>query len=508
MDQSETEINRKHKSLQQSDGTLGPRQKKSNTLATSADNLPEDNSGAIAQFDDNASSFGRSTNNMPSNNTNTVTQVQQSDAPPLGTNPSTVTSPGETESQDRDMLDRKRTGTHGFEHAHNNQFVNSCMNITGGDSNLTQIYYSESELAKLEKKMDPIRNPAKKLMNACQGPGFNCLENSKHGLPVLKVQPRLPGSLGLLAQLRKRAPLHLSAVIPSLRFTTFIQSPFLSLSPLPYIKTNYGKKLIATFDEDISLKASGLPVHQQLSTFLSPDELIDQIDKNIVIIIDGLDEWGTDSDRQILLQGLLNLCKNVSRIKMVITSRPAEDINQAMNSSLVRIFNLDKSYDIDSDIKVYIDSWLENVPIKLSPSQIEKLIKKADGLFIWIVTALLYVKSGMNLKARLTTVISTEQAKNAAQNPYQALDTLYSKVLEGVFSDEENAGCFKTVMSVLLVTEEPISIGTLGRMLDVEGTTVDRFHYLEKGIWEMVNQARRWSYAVVKDMHKSVDEGA
>ncbi|THU77027.1 hypothetical protein K435DRAFT_812826 [Dendrothele bispora CBS 962.96] len=146
MDQSETDINRKRKSLHQPDGTLGLRQKKSNTLATCADNLLQDDPSAIAWFDQddsNISSFGRSTDNVPPNSSKTLTQVQQSDVSPLGISPSTVASPGRT--KDRDMLDQERTGiqVHAFEHSRGNHFENSYVNITGRDLNLTQYYYSE-----------------------------------------------------------------------------------------------------------------------------------------------------------------------------------------------------------------------------------------------------------------------------------------------------------------------------------------------------------------------------
>ncbi|THU79939.1 hypothetical protein K435DRAFT_874910 [Dendrothele bispora CBS 962.96] len=124
----------------------GSRQSKNNTPATSADNLPQDNPSTVTQ-DNNIPPVEGNTDNLPQNNSSTLTQAQQNRILPLETTlhsveqsiPSVVTSPENTESQNKNMSDQERPEIHVFEQASHTKVKNSTINIAGRD--LIQNYY-------------------------------------------------------------------------------------------------------------------------------------------------------------------------------------------------------------------------------------------------------------------------------------------------------------------------------------------------------------------------------
>ncbi|THU91717.1 WD40 repeat-like protein, partial [Dendrothele bispora CBS 962.96] len=232
----------------------------------------------------------------------------------------------------------------------------------------------------------------------------------------------------------------------------------------------YGEFLLELFEKHASLNSPDSPLSEQLNKFLNPTVFKNSTNKRIIIIIDGLDEWGTRAERETLLKGLINFCNQVT-LKVVITSRPHPDIKEALESPSVSRFNLTRgSYDASSDIKSFIESEFKSNP-EITSEEISRLVEKADGLFIWVVTALKYVKNGMDEKGRLGVILGIGPKRNKSGGPYQKLYELYNMVLEEAFSEEESCEYFKTVMKLLLAVIEPISRAKQMGLLDIEGIT-------------------------------------
>ncbi|THU96085.1 WD40 repeat-like protein, partial [Dendrothele bispora CBS 962.96] len=239
---------------------------------------------------------------------------------------------------------------------------------------------------------------------------------------------------------------------------------------LARISSKYGDFLFEMLEkDDVSLNVPDLPLSEQLNKFLNPTIFKKLMNKRIIIMIDGLDEWGTKTERETLLKGLINFCNEINMLKVVITSRPHQDIEEALESSSVSKFNITKGYyDASSDIKLFIGSKFKSNP-EITPEEINKLVQKADGLFIWVVTALIYIKNSMNEKDSLSVLLGVGPNQNKSRGPHQELYELYNMVLEEAFSEEGNCKYFKTVMKLLLAAIEPISRVKLQGLLDVEG---------------------------------------
>jgi len=228
----------------------------------------------------------------------------------------------------------------------------------------------------------------------------------------------------------------------------------------------YRNNLANMFSKDVSLIATGVPISEQLQRLLSP-AILDGIsnDAVIVILIDGLDEWGAIEDRQVLLQHLNNL-DQVTWLKLVLTSRPHKDIREELSlKKTVTPFNLTNQYRADKDIALVIKASLqETSSTQISKEDINKLITKANGLFIWAVTALSFIKNGVNKAKRLATLLGLE---DGIDSPYHQLYMLYEKVIQESFSDIDNLEYFKVVMGMVLAVKEPMSLHSLSHILAI-----------------------------------------
>ncbi|KAF5348421.1 hypothetical protein D9757_014441 [Collybiopsis confluens] len=169
----------------------------------------------------------------------------------------------------------------------------------------------------------------------------------------------------------------------------------------------YAKALVDVFEKDASLHAGSIPIKEKLSRFLKPLYKIDQAQNgaSTIIIIDGLDEWGTPEAQSIFLENLYSHLQKIGRIYSVVTSRREQAIARPMNNScIVQLFDLTGSYPADKDIAKFFEMCLgANTAYRISGHDIDALTKRAGNLFIWANTAVNYLKIQYNLEAGVET---------------------------------------------------------------------------------------------------------
>ncbi|THU89480.1 hypothetical protein K435DRAFT_802726 [Dendrothele bispora CBS 962.96] len=299
-----------------------------------------------------------------------------------------------------------------FGHASGNDFRYAKINNIGRDF---INYYNETQFATLKDRLGPIENPAQKTYDCKEGTRTQLLQDLEEwtvsnkqkvawisgiaGTGKSAVQSETPIASRVRENLESSVSLaltfhcvkgeetsKLSLLVPTICYYLAQTCPA------------YGDILLDIFKRDSSLKAPTLPLQDQLKIFLTPAKVKEGcmvLNKTIMIIIDGLDEWGTKVERGKLLKGLIDLCNEVSMMRLVITSRPYPDIQKALKHPSIAIFDLTKDYDTRSDIELLIKSELE---FEFASEEIGKLVIKADGLFIWIVTALNFIREGMDME--------------------------------------------------------------------------------------------------------------
>lgn len=165
-----------------------------------------------------------------------------------------------------------------------------------------------------------------------------------------------------------------------------------------------------------------------------------------IIVVDGLDECRKENNAQrrvvdTLIWGLTRLPHH--NHKLFITSRPEHNILsifQNYEEGLVRRMELDNRWTPDNDIRTFLNAgfadirrnhfYFQNHPVdKTWPSfeDVETLVRRSSGQFIYASVVLKYIKSEENYNpvTRLRTIL---QLNNNGDQPYIELDALYEYI--------------------------------------------------------------------------------
>jgi len=140
------------------------------------------------------------------------------------------------------------------------------------------------------------------------------------------------------------------------------------------------------------------PESMEGSLFLEFLDKLSHDPKNnyLVFVIDAFDECGNDRSRPALLRLLTSAAASASWLKIIITSRPEDDIQRVFDGltrSSYRRYDLANDQEASHDLRTFAQSefglvaqkWAFSPPWPEEPL-LDKLISRADGLFIFIKT--------------------------------------------------------------------------------------------------------------------------
>ena len=149
-----------------------------------------------------------------------------------------------------------------------------------------------------------------------------------------------------------------------------------------------------------------MPLEFQFATLLSANALrsVEWTRGSIIIVVDAIDESGSEADRKILMQALSKgLSSLPSFIRIMVVGRQEPDIQRVLGShSHVRPYPLDiDSAENMGDVLQFIRHRLEEIQVKdgflgadwPGDDKINALADGASGLFIWASTACLYIEN-------------------------------------------------------------------------------------------------------------------
>ena len=208
----------------------------------------------------------------------------------------------------------------------------------------------------------------------------------------------------------------------------------------------------------------------------------------LVFVIDALDECEGDQDLPVILE-LLKEVKNLKkiRVQVFITSRPEESIRCGFRK-IPGIFHYDLMLHsiprsvVQHDISILIKHEL--VKIKEDKylggdwpgeERIQKLVQKADRLFIYAATACRFIGESRYPEKRLSEML---QVNSAGHSSTKELDDMYTLILkhsiiEGHDEDNEDmARLFKRIVGSVIVLFDILSTNTLTELLEESLTDV------------------------------------
>ena len=178
----------------------------------------------------------------------------------------------------------------------------------------------------------------------------------------------------------------------------------------------------------------------------------DPKNKYLVFVIDAFDECGNDRNRPALLRLLTSAAASASWLKIIITSRPEDDIQRVFDGltrSSYRRYDLANDQEASHDLRRFAQSEFSLVAQKyeFSPpwpeeSLLDKLISRADGLFIFIKTLALALQ-----RSRDPTCLLEAASENVGDG-LKTLYGLYSNILKSRI--EPGDAEFQRVIGVIL----------------------------------------------------------
>ncbi|KAG8729283.1 hypothetical protein FRC10_004118, partial [Ceratobasidium sp. 414] len=192
--------------------------------------------------------------------------------------------------------------------------------------------------------------------------------------------------------------------------------------------------------------------------------------RRLVIVVDALDECGDEQTRRRLLTQLNGMSQAITWLKVVITSRPDQDITRYFGSVPPKHFFATRdvqSYGAAGDIVEFIRHRLCDWPeAELLPVDAEsKLAAQANGLFIWAHTACEFIRGGLDPRTRFDSLL--EKAKLAPT--MGALDALYDTAVEASIGDggNDNIQNVQQCLGIIIAcsTRTPLPISTLCEVL-------------------------------------------
>jgi hypothetical protein len=175
----------------------------------------------------------------------------------------------------------------------------------------------------------------------------------------------------------------------------------------------------------------------------------------LVFVIDALDECGDDRSRPILLRVLNEVAKHAPWLKLIITSRPEDDIERFFNAvtqSSYSAYDLTADRAADADIRAFAQTefglvagkWCLPTPWPES-SLFDRAITRANGLFIFIKTLVLALDHCKDPDDALRATLEESDSTGL-----RSLYLLYSSILKARIV--HNYDEFRQIIGVIVMT--------------------------------------------------------
>jgi hypothetical protein len=224
--------------------------------------------------------------------------------------------------------------------------------------------------------------------------------------------------------------------------------------------------------------------------------------QQLCLLLDALDECGTQESRKPLLQALIKVLPNLpANVKLLATSRslgPMADIDQMFGTQLSSItshLELD-TMENQRDILKYTQFMLGTLAIKrgLGPTwpghaMTQKLAQSANGLFLWVYTACSLITRSYKPNTVIEIFIS-----NKFGHGDQQLEALYTTAFDLI--EGQNAGsdfvtdCCK-VLGAIVTVKDPLPAtalaNLLGEDLDMVQGIIQRLNCLLEGLGMIIH---------------------
>ncbi|QRV86913.1 hypothetical protein RhiJN_14931 [Ceratobasidium sp. AG-Ba] len=226
----------------------------------------------------------------------------------------------------------------------------------------------------------------------------------------------------------------------------------------------YGSAVAEVICKNIGLHSKHMqPLYDALVA--EPWKAISQAEKprqTLAVIVDALDECGDATTRRQLLVCLRDMSRLAPFLVIIVSSRPDEDIkryfrhvaeNQCLEVNLLQ-------HDASADIHMFAQECFKALEEWPSDAA-DRVVARANGLFIWARTACTYILTGSDHFKRLRLLTDGKALA--------AIDALYRTILtaEETVGDEECVEEMRSSLGAIVATSmrSALSVVTLAALM-------------------------------------------
>ncbi|KAF7967539.1 hypothetical protein HWV62_33954 [Athelia sp. TMB] len=247
---------------------------------------------------------------------------------------------------------------------------------------------------------------------------------------------------------------------------------------------------LAQFDAKIGVKITqvvqdipniaNMPLAIQFLRLLSAKALgdINWTRGPVLVVIDALDESGSEAERKDLLQVLSKGCSDLPHfLRLLIISRPERDIVAGFEIFGVRRHELGANPTAQADVQEFIRVRLLEIrqankylaeALRFWPSgdEIQSLAALAAGLFIWAATACRLISESHDPKERMRELIQ-HHPTDVDGSVLESLHSLYKTTLQsaGKWNDKSFRSDFRDIVGTIICARTPLSCAAIDSLL-------------------------------------------
>ncbi|KAF9528032.1 hypothetical protein CPB83DRAFT_855213 [Crepidotus variabilis] len=187
------------------------------------------------------------------------------------------------------------------------------------------------------------------------------------------------------------------------------------------------------------------------------EQLQDHFPRNIVVVIDALDECSKTLDIESFLQLLLTEYQHTP-LKFFLTSRPEPGIRAKLeskvdSSSRIRLQEIEEHI-VQADIQTYLKHELSRADA--SEKDILQIAQQADKLFIYAATLVRYIGGD---SSRLRKIVG---GAAGLKKHHTELDELYETIMSSACDrkklEDDEVNAFRAILGTVVFAKEPLTV--------------------------------------------------
>jgi len=194
-------------------------------------------------------------------------------------------------------------------------------------------------------------------------------------------------------------------------------------------------------------------------------------------VIDALDECGNNQSRRDVLKALTDVAAQAPWLKIIITSRPEVDIERffhGLTGSSHSSYDLATDQKASDDLRTFARSQFDLVATTWhlrttwpEESDFNKLISRANGLFIFIKTLILALEKCDDAEESLKDAL-----KGPAGTGLESLYGLYSSILK---ANSKIGGFWRMIVVITTAQYRPLRKETIAELTGVKPNLVEKW---------------------------------